>query len=148
MSFPSIAPAGRRLFAALFLALLCPTFVFAETVDIEAVPRKGRVNLVEFGAEFCAPCRVLKPVIEKLQKAYKGRAEILVVDVVKERSAMSKFRVRAIPTLIFFDEDGEEVRRHLGIMDESTIVRQLEIMGVAPPKPTAEAETDADGPEG
>lgn len=120
------------------LCFLLPVISFAGSVDPKAVPRKGRVSLVELGADFCAPCRVMKPILAKLEKAYNGRADIVIVDVVEHRSALSKFKVRAIPTLIFFDEDGKEVKRHLGIMEEKTIIRELDRMGVPPPRLTAD----------
>jgi thioredoxin 1 len=115
------------------ILMLVPALAIGDPGNPKAYPRMGRIALVELGADFCAPCRVMKPVLVKLEKAYRGKADIVQIDVVEHRSAMSRFGVRAIPTLIFFDEDGKEVKRHLGIMEEAAIIRQLEQMGIAPP---------------
>lgn len=117
----------------LVILMLLPALALGDSGNPKAYPRMGRISLVELGADFCAPCRVMKPVLVKLEKAYRGKADIVQIDVVEHRSAMSQFGVRAIPTLIFFDEDGKEVKRHLGIMEEAAIIRQLEQMGIVPP---------------
>ena len=47
------------------------------------------------------------------------------------RDQARRFAIRAIPTQIFFDAEGREVYRHLGFLDENSIIRQLQKMGVA-----------------
>jgi thioredoxin 1 len=66
----------------------------------------------------------------KLEKAYAGRAAIVFIDVWKNEEQVSRFGIRAIPTQLFFNEDGKEVYRHVGFMSEEDIVAQLEKMGV------------------
>ena len=141
-------PTIRMRIAGLAAVLLLAPAVLSASADPNAFPRKGRVALVELGADFCAPCRIMKPVLLKLQKAYADRADIVQVDVVEHHGALAKFGVRAIPTLIFFDEDGEEVKRHLGVLEEKAIIRQLERMGVPPPKALVTGGAGGAEPEG
>ena len=105
----------------------------AETVEAQqdaVVPVKGMVTLVDLGADACIPCRMMLPIVEKLEKQYRGKAAIVFIDVWKNRDQGRRFGIRIIPTQIFFDKDGNEVFRHVGFMGESDIVKQLQKMGV------------------
>lgn len=97
---------------------------------VPEVPVKGMVTMVDIGAKECIPCKMMAPIMEELEKEYKGRAAIIFIDVWKYRDQAQKFGIRAIPTQIFYDIDGKEVMRHVGFMDKNTIVAQLEKMGV------------------
>ncbi len=96
----------------------------------EAVPVKGMVTMVDLGADSCIPCKMMMPIITKLEKAYRGKAAIVFIDVWKDKEQATRFGVRAIPTQIFFDEAGREVYRHTGFLGEMEIVSQLKKMGV------------------
>ena len=72
----------------------------------------------------------MQPILEKLQKDYVGKAEILILDVGEYASLSRKYRIMLIPTQIFFDANGKEVHRHQGFMSEADLVAQLKKMGV------------------
>ncbi|MBF0228631.1 MAG: thioredoxin family protein [Desulfamplus sp.] len=95
-----------------------------------AVPVKGMVTMVDLGAKKCIPCKMMAPILEKLEKAYSGKAAIIFIDVWEHKEAGQKFGIRGIPTQIFFDADGKEITRHTGFMPEEAIVEQLSKMGV------------------
>ncbi len=106
----------------------------AETAEAQheaVVPVKGMVTLVDLGADACIPCRMMSPILEKLEKQYKGKAAVVFIDVWKNKDQAKRFGVRIIPTQIFFDKDGTEVYRHVGFLGESDIVKQLQKMGVS-----------------
>ena len=95
------------------------------------VPVKGMVTMVDLGADSCIPCKMMMPIITKLEKAYQGKAAIVFIDVWKDKEPAKRFGIRAIPTQIFFDKNGKEVYRHTGFMGEADIVSQLKKMGVS-----------------
>jgi len=95
-----------------------------------AVPVKGMVTMVDLGADSCIPCKMMAPIMEKVEKKYKGKAAIVFIDVWKDKEPAKKFGITAIPTQIFFDKEGREVYRHTGFMGEADIVGQLKKMGV------------------
>jgi thioredoxin 1 len=97
------------------------------------VPVNGMVTMVDLGAHKCIPCKMMAPILEKLEKQYKGKAAIVFIDVWKDRSQAKRFGIQAIPTQIFFDKRGREVYRHVGFMGELAIVEQLGKMGVGRP---------------
>jgi len=99
----------------------------------EVVPVKGMVTMVDLGAKKCIPCKMMAPILKKLETAYKGKAAIVFIDVWENREPAGRFKINAIPTQIFFDEQGKEVSRHVGFLDEGSIVEQLTRMGVDKP---------------
>lgn len=98
--------------------------------DAGKVPAKGMVTMVDLGATTCIPCKLMAPIMKKLEKAYEGKAAIIFIDVRKRPRESRKFGIRVIPTQIFFNKEGKEVHRHEGFMSEAAIVRQLKKMGV------------------
>ncbi|MBC2704766.1 co-chaperone YbbN [Desulfobacula sp.] len=103
-------------------------------IDFEKLPVKGMVTLIDLGATECIPCKMMAPILTKLKKAYAGKADIVFIDVWKNRQQAPRFKIRAIPTQIFFNKQGEEVYRHVGFLDEKSIVKQLTKMGVDKPE--------------
>lgn len=116
------------IIAAFMLALYLPELRKDKTV--KDVPVKGMVTLVDLGATSCIPCKMMAPILERVEKKYAGKAAIVFLDVGDHPKAARDFHIRAIPTQIFFDRNGEEVARHEGFMGESEIVAKLEELGV------------------
>ncbi len=94
------------------------------------VPVKGMVTMIDLGAKKCIPCKMMAPILAKLEKEYAGRAAIVFLDVWEDPKPAHRFAIRGIPTQIFFDKDGKEVFRHLGFLSEEEIVRRIKEMGV------------------
>ena len=94
------------------------------------IPVKDMVTMVDLGAASCIPCKMMAPILDKLEKRYRGKAAVIFIDLRYNREAIERFGVRAIPTQIFFDKAGKEVYRHIGYMSEDAIVAQLQSMGV------------------
>ena len=102
----------------------------AEPAVAPEVPVKGMVTMVDFGAPFCAPCKAMAPFLEKLEKEYKDRAAIVVLDVGKSPELCERFGITELPTQVFYNKEGKEILRHTGFMKEEAIVKQLKKMGV------------------
>ena len=98
--------------------------------EFKNLPVKGTVTLIDLGAKMCIPCKMMAPILEKMEKVYKGKAAVVFIDVWEHREQAQRFRIRAIPTQIFYDKNGKEVYRHVGFLAEKDIVAQLEKMGV------------------
>jgi len=113
------------------LMLFFTTGAFAQ--DYLNVPTKGTVTMIDLGAKKCIPCKMMAPILVKLEKAYKGKADIIFIDVWENKQPAQRFKIRAIPTQIFFNAQGEEVYRHVGFLDEKSIIDQMTKMGVAAP---------------
>jgi thioredoxin 1 len=114
---------------SLLSLFILPAALFAAAPPPE-VPVKGMVTMVDLGAKKCIPCKMMAPILEKLEKAYAGRAAIVFLDVWEDPKPAHRFSISGIPTQIFFDREGKEVFRHLGFLSEEEIVRRLKDMGV------------------
>jgi thioredoxin 1 len=112
------------------LTLHLAILVKSVTPQSMEVPVKGMVTMVDLGARSCIPCKMMEPILEKLEREYRGRAAIVFIDISVHRDFVRRFGIRAIPTQIFFDKEGREVYRHMGFMSERDIVAQLRKMGV------------------
>ncbi|MCF8082226.1 MAG: thioredoxin family protein [Deltaproteobacteria bacterium] len=95
------------------------------------IPVQGMPTMVDLGANECIPCKMMVPVMKKVEKKYKGKAAIVFIDVWKDKEPAKRFGIRAIPTQIFFDKNGKEVHRHEGFMSEADIDRIFKEMGVS-----------------
>ncbi|WP_462323985.1 thioredoxin family protein [Desulfoplanes sp.] len=92
------------------------------------LPVPGTVTMVELGAHACVPCKMMAPVMDKLEKKYAGRAAIVFIDVWDHPGEREKYAIRAIPTQIFFDHAGREVSRHVGFYPENKISRIMDTL--------------------
>src|SRR3990172_2177117 len=66
-------------------------------------------KLLDFGMGTCIPCKRMAPILKELAEEYKGRVDIKIIEVHKEREMTQANRIRLIPTQIFFDGKNEEV---------------------------------------
>lgn len=90
---------------------------------------KNRLVLVDFWAEWCAPCRMMAPILNEVVAELDGKAFVGKVDVQKYQELATKFKVRGIPTLILF-KDGKEVNRFVGVKTKDFLLKQI-----TPPTP-------------
>jgi len=115
------------IFSILFFVVSAsPAF----SAGLKNVPVKGKVTMVDLGAASCIPCKMMAPILDKLEKHYRGKAAIVFIDLRYNGEAGEQFGIQAIPTQIFFDKNGREISRHVGFMSEEAIVARLKSMGV------------------
>lgn len=86
--------------------------------------KKGIV-LVDFYADWCGPCRMMSPVLEKVAKEVKDKAIIGKLDIDTAQKVASQCQVTSIPTLILY-KDGQEVGRLVGLRDAAAIKQFIE----------------------
>lgn len=72
------------------------------------------VTLVDFFADWCGPCKMLAPVLEKLSHELDGKATVAKLDIDASQRVASQFQITSVPTLILF-KDGKEVNRIVGL---------------------------------
>jgi thioredoxin 1 len=123
-----------HLIVALILALTANA-AFAELPSAtDAAVRNslgsGKPTVIDLGARTCVQCKKMAPILESLSTEYRGKASVLFIDVHEDQTAARKFRVQMIPTQIFFDAKGKEVKRHVGFMEKAAIVTELKAAGL------------------
>lgn len=81
--------------------------------------------LVDFWAEWCAPCKMLAPLVDQIAAQYKDKIRVVKVDADENGDIMSAYGVLSIPTLILF-KGGKDVARVTGFMPKERIMAQFE----------------------
>ena len=81
--------------------------------------------LVDFWAEWCMPCRMLAPTIEKIAKDYAGKVKVGKLDTDANREVASKYGISAIPTVILF-KDGQVAQKFVGLRKETDFKAALD----------------------
>jgi thioredoxin 1 len=93
---------------------------------------KNRIVLVDFWAEWCAPCRLMAPVLNEVASDLTGNARVGKVNVEQYQNLAQKFKIRGIPTMILF-KDGKEVNRFVGVKTKEFLLKQI-MASPTPPK--------------
>jgi thioredoxin 1 len=85
--------------------------------------------LVDFWAEWCMPCRMLTPTIEKLAKDYSGKVKVGKLDTDANRDVAMKYSISAIPTVILFHK-GQVAQKFVGLRQERDFKEALDAAAV------------------
>ena len=86
--------------------------------NFEKLIKEGKV-LVDFNAEWCGPCKMLKPVIEEIAQE-RSNIKIISINIDDEEELADRYNVMSIPCLVLF-ENGEEVKRSVGFKPKSEV---------------------------
>ncbi len=102
----------------------------ATEATIRAALASGKPTVADFGARTCIPCKKMAPILAELDREYKGKANVLFTDVHEGKNLAANYRIQMIPTQIFFDAKGKEVKRHIGFMEKTDIMKELQAAGL------------------
>lgn len=124
-----------HLLTALTLILMvagtaCAELPSATTAAISQALLSGKPTVIDLGARTCVQCKKMAPTLEELSREYRGKASVLFIDVHEDQAAADQFRVQMIPTQLFFNGKGKEVKRHIGFMEKADIVKELRAAGL------------------
>lgn len=126
----------RKSAIVMFLiVILAGIFVF---VPVNARAQSGKTTpavkqlprLVDVGATQCIPCKMMAPVLDELEQEYTGILNVEFIDVWENPKAGEKYRVRGIPTQIFYGATGKELGRHLGYISKEDILAKFKALGI------------------
>lgn len=127
------AGVGAGVVLALGVALAVGTLGEAgagQAPGTAAAVARGVPRLVDLGADKCIPCKAMAPVLAQLRADYSGRLEVTFIDVWQMPDQARTYRVRMIPTQVFYAPDGRELARHEGFMSREEILAQWKALGV------------------
>ena len=97
---------------------------------LEKALANGKPTLAEFGWRECIPCKEMRPILEELAEEYKGKLNVVIVEIPYHEDLAEKYEIMVMPVQILFDSSGREVARHAGFLPKEQIIPQLNKMGI------------------
>jgi thioredoxin 1 len=91
--------------------------------------KKKIPSLIDLGSDSCVPCKMMAPILEELRNEYRGKLDVVFIDVWKNPEAARQYGIRVIPTQIFIDENGKEIYRHQGFISKQDILNKWKELG-------------------
>ena len=85
---------------------------------------KHKVVLVDFWAAWCAPCRMMAPVLNDVANELSGNSHVGKINIEQHQVLAQQFKVRSIPTLILY-KNGIEINRFVGIKNKEYLIQQI-----------------------
>ena len=92
--------------------------------DSQVLNADGPV-LVDFGATWCGPCKMIAPALDELATTYAGRAKVVKIDIDQNRNTAMKYHVRSIPTLLLF-KGGQVQATQIGAVGKAQLAQMLD----------------------
>lgn len=116
------------------------TMTAAESTDQEPKPEprpepepppKPKVlpRMWDYGSTNCLPCKEMEKILHPMMEEYQGKVDIRIVNVYEEQSLAQQARVQMIPTQVFYDPEGSELFRHVGVYPRDSIVAKFREFG-------------------
>lgn len=81
--------------------------------------------IVDFWATWCAPCRMIAPIVEEIAREYDGKIKVCKLDVDNNPNTAINYGVRSIPTLLYF-KNGRLISATIGAVGKSKIVEEIQ----------------------
>jgi thioredoxin 1 len=131
----------KYIYIIIFLVLLAIIFGFKNISDNnteatltqeDTTTDEVKVTFVELGSVGCIPCDKMQPIMKEIEEEYKGQVKVVFHDVktAEGKPYIKEFGIRAIPTQVFLDKDGNEYFRHLGFFAKDELIKVLKMQGV------------------
>ena len=91
---------------------------------LDKVSKTDKPVVIDFWAEWCAPCRMVAPIIEQLAEEYKDNVIVGKIDVDENNEAITKYGIRDIPTILFIKK-GQVMDKIVGAVDKRLFVDKI-----------------------
>jgi thioredoxin 1 len=91
--------------------------------------KNGLPTGLDLGSDTCVPCQMMMPSFDELEKELKGKANVILLQIADYRALANEYKVRVIPTQIFFDQNGKQYWRHEGFLSKEDILKKLRETG-------------------
>lgn len=101
------------------------TLAVSDATFVDEVEREEGLTIIDFWAPWCAPCRMVGPVVDQLAQEYQGRAKVAKLNIDENPLTASRFNVRSIPTILFL-KGGEVVDTVVGAVPKRLLASKIE----------------------
>lgn len=95
------------------------------TKEFDDLLASEKLVLVDFWATWCAPCRMIAPVIEQLAEQYDGKIAVAKVDVDQQQELSIRYGISSIPTVILY-KDGKIAAKEIGVKPLNSFTKMID----------------------
>jgi thioredoxin 1 len=95
--------------------------------DLDNILQGNKYVLVDFYADWCGPCGIMKPIVHELESEYKGRVFVKCINVDDDELSAAKYGIRSIPTLIMFKSE-KIYKQFIGVKQKIILQTSLDDM--------------------
>lgn len=81
--------------------------------------------LIDFGATWCGPCKMIAPIIEEISQDFKDKIKVGKINIDKQKDLAQRYKIMSIPTLMLF-KDGNSLFKQVGTMSKEEIVSLID----------------------
>ena len=99
--------------------------IINSTQEFDDLIKQNKYVLVDFWATWCAPCRMVAPVIEKIADQYSEKVIVAKVDVDEQQELAIRYGIQTIPTIIFFKE-GKLASKEIGVKPMASFANMID----------------------
>ena len=92
----------------------------------KSIKESGKSSIVQFSADWCSPCRTLKPIMEEISNEMSDKLNFFYMDIDSSPSTPTLFAIRGVPTLIIFDQNGEQKNLKVGATTKANVKSFIE----------------------
>ena len=96
-----------------------------KTKSFQDLINSDQLVLVDFSAEWCGPCKMMKPILEEVKSSIGDKAKIIKVDVDRNSRAAANFNITGVPTLILFKQ-GKVLWRESGVVQPAALKQVIQ----------------------
>lgn len=93
-------------------------------MNFDEILNENNVVVAKFEADWCMPCKAMKPIIESVTNQFDGKAKVLSIDVEEEPDLATKYKIRNIPTILYF-KGGELKDKSVGAINETELINRI-----------------------
>lgn len=95
-----------------------------DRAEFKSALESDKLTVVDFFATWCGPCKMLTPVVARVDEKLHGEVNFIKVDIDVFNDLASEYRIQSVPTLVYL-KDGKEITRTVGYMDEDSLLAKV-----------------------
>ena len=92
--------------------------------EFNAIINGNDVAVIKFGAEWCNPCKAMEPILDEAAEQLKNKAAIVSIDVEESPELATEYRVRNVPTILYF-KNGEVIDKSVGSINLDSLMERI-----------------------
>lgn len=93
-------------------------------MDFNKILEENNVVVAKFSAEWCMPCKTMEPIVDSVANQLADKAKVMSIDVEEEPDLATKYKIRNIPTILYF-KNGELKDKSVGAITESELINRI-----------------------